>query len=138
MSEEKNERRFSLKSRMILTQIRKLIAKNPVTLEYVEEGKIFSNARTYDLLVRKDCEDLESMCKSALGYSLYISALTMIKSDDSTHLAGKHTFRLSDMNGKTYSEKLERMNPWLGLLFLIDEIVYQVEVGDLCDSLSRR
>ncbi len=136
MSESESLLPLSKKSKEIMEKIRSLATRFPSLLKIDQEAILVdsSSARRYDLRVREHRDAYENKCQAAIGYSMYISVGVI--QDQRRKTAKQSITHISDTNFGDIQLNVNRFDPWLSLLFLLNDLTFQIETQDLIDELG--
>ena len=115
---------LSDRSREILTKIENLLRPYPGLMAYLGDGIVEKNFKKYDLKSKTRRDDFEKECQLSLAYILVL--MTKIEMDKS----GKR-----HRNGTPAQQKIRtrKLDPWISLSFLIQDLDFQMETMDLID-----
>ena len=111
-------------SKAILQNILNVITEcQHPSVEYISEGIVRENFTNYDLTTKEGRDKYLATCKSTIGFqTAFYSSLRHKKS------------------GLPFSHKatvnIYKLDPWLSLYILTEDLDFQMETMDLCDGFD--
>ena len=125
----------------ILGEIKNAIteSQHPM-IEYSAEGIIKENSKSYDLTTSKGRRACERVCQQRIGYMTQFQAYSILEKQD------KKKDNASKKEGANFTLfktgfiliKTNKLEPWLSICLLINQLTFQMETQDIFDEVEKR